>query len=53
MCGRTSGDKGEGDAEEVGLSTAPFSGSWIGGVVTDGEDRRDMYGGGRGFGDSS
>jgi hypothetical protein len=42
MCGRASGDRGDGDAEEFGLSTAPFSGSWIGGVVAAGEVRREM-----------
>jgi hypothetical protein len=53
MSGRASGDDGEGDVTEVGLSAAPFSGTWIGVVVAAGDDRREMYGGGRGFGDSS
>ena len=42
MCGRASGDRGDGDVEEVGLSAAPFSGSWNGGVVAAGDDRREM-----------
>lgn len=53
MCGRASGDRGDGDAEEVGLSTATFSGNWNDGEVAAGEVRREMYGGGRGFGASS
>lgn len=53
MCGRASGDKGVADVAEVGLSTAPSSGIWIGAAVAAGDDRREMYGGGRGFGGSS
>lgn len=53
MCGRVSGDNDVADVAEVGLSTAPSSGTWIGAAVAAGDDRREMYGGGRGFGGSS
>jgi hypothetical protein len=53
MCGRASGDNGDGDVAEVGLSATPFSGTWIDAVGAAGEDRREIYGGGRGFDGSS
>ena len=53
MCGRGSGDSGAGELG-LRLSFAPSSGgNWVGGVAEEGEDRREMYGGGRGFGCSS
>lgn len=47
-CGRGSGDSGEG---ELGLSVALSPEGWVGDAREDGEDRREMYGGGGiGFG---
>lgn len=51
-CDRGSGDSGEG---VLGLSVLPALSSegWVGDGREDDEDRREMYGGGRGFGCSS
>jgi hypothetical protein len=52
-CGRGSGDSGEG---ELGLRLSVVlssAGNWVGGVAEEGDDLREMYGGGRGFGCSS
>jgi hypothetical protein len=44
-CGRGTGDNGE-----LGLLVVQSSENCVGDIVEDGEDRREMYGGGRGFG---